>query len=319
MIAPYASALALTVLPREAADNLRDMARQGWLTDVGFYEAIDYTPSRLPPGETHAIVRSFMAHHQGMSLLAIAHVLLDRPMQRRFDADPQFQATLLLLQERVPRSSSEWAIDPEIVDARSGAEQPQIPLRVFHKADTRRPAMQLLSNGRYHVMVTNAGGGYSRWQGLALTRWREDATRDAWGMFCYLRDGDSGQVWSTTFQPTLASYESYEAVFTDARVEFRRRIDQLDAHTEIVVSPEDDIELRRIRITNRSRVERVLEITSYAEVVLAPAISDDAASGLQQPVRADRTGQVARRDPVHAPAAFGQRGAAVDVPPARPA
>ena len=275
VIAPYACALALTLLPREAADNMRKMARLGWLTDYGFYEAIDYTAARQQPGETHAIVRSFMAHHQGMCLLATAHALLDRPMQRRFESHPQFQATLLLLQERVPRSSSEWTIDPEIVDVRSGAEQPQIPLRVIRKADTRRPAMQLLSNGRYHVMVTAAGSGYSRWQGLALTRWREDVTRDAWGMYGYLRDCESGRVWSTTFQPTLAAYDAYEAVFTEARVEFRCRTDLLDAHTEIVVSPEDDIELRRTRITNRSRVERVLEITSYAEVVLAPAISDD--------------------------------------------
>ena len=210
-----------------------------------------------------------------MSLVAFGHALFGRVMQRRFESHPQFQATLLLLQERVPRSSGEWASDPEVVDVRSVAEQPQIPLRVFRRADTRRPAMQLLSNGRYHVMVTAAGSGYSRWHDLALTRWREDVTRDPWGMFCYLRDCDSGKVWSTTFQPTMATTDGYEAVFTESRVEFRRRADLLDTHTEIVVSPEDDIELRRTRITNRSRVERTLEVTSYAEVVLAPAISDD--------------------------------------------
>ncbi|MEO5559764.1 MAG: glucoamylase family protein [Dokdonella sp.] len=275
VIAPYASALALTVLPRAATENLGAMAAKGWLTPYGFYEAIDYTPTRQQPGETHAIVRSFMAHHQGMSLIAFAHGLLGRVMQRRFESHPQFQATLLLLQERVPRSTGDWASNPEVVDVLSATEQPQMPLRVFRKADTRRPAMQLLSNGRYHVMVTAAGGGYSRWRDLALTRWREDVTLDSWGMFAYLRDCDSGKVWSTTFQPTLARTDSYEAVFTESRVEFRRRSDLLDAHTEIVVSPEDDIELRRTRITNRSRVERTLEITSYAEVVLAPAISDD--------------------------------------------
>jgi len=275
VIAPYASALALAVTPRAAASNLQTLAGNGWLTPYGFYEAIDYTLTRLPPDEKSVVVRSFMAHHQGMSLLAFAHVLLDRPMQRRFERDPQFQATLLLLQERVPRASGRWASDPEIVDVRSVSEQAQVPLRVFRHADTPRPAIQLLSNGRYHVMVSAGGGGYSRWRGLALTRWREDATRDAWGTFCYVRDCDSGKTWSTTFHPTLAQTDSYEAVFTEARVEFRRRADLLDAHTEIVVSPEDDIELRRTRITNRSRVERTLEFTSYAEVVLAPAISDD--------------------------------------------
>jgi len=275
VIAPYASALALAVAPRAAAANLQTLAANGWLTPYGFYEAIDYTATRLPPDEKFAVVRSFMAHHQGMSLLSFAHVLLDRPMQRRFERDPQFQATLLLLQERVPRASGRWASDPEIVDVRSVGEQAQVPLRVFRHADTPRPAIQLLSNGRYHVMVSAAGGGYSRWRSLALTRWREDATRDPWGTFCYVRDCDGGKTWSTTFHPTLEHTDSYEAVFTEARVEFRRRADLLDAHTEIVVSPEDDIELRRTRITNRSRVERTLEFTSYAEVVLAPAISDD--------------------------------------------
>jgi cellobiose phosphorylase len=275
VIAPYAAALALTVLPQTAAANLRDMAGRGWLTGYGFYEAVDYTPARQPPGGTCTIVRSYMSHHQGMSLLAFGHVLLDRLLQRRFESHAPFHATLLLLQERVPRSSGTWASDPEIVDVRSTGEQPQIPLRAFRKADTRRPAMQLLSNGRYHVMVTAAGGGYTRWRDLALTRWREDVTRDPWGTFAYLRDCESGRVWSTTAQPTLAPYDSYEAVFTESRVEFRCRANEIDAHTEIVVSPEDDIELRRTRITNRSRQERVIEVTSYAEIVLAPAAADD--------------------------------------------
>ena len=232
VVAPYASALALTILPRAAADNLAVLADKGWLTRYGFYEAIDYTPARQPPDATHTVVRSFMAHHQGMSLVAFAHALLDRPMQRRFQSHSPFQATLLLLQERVPRTSGEWASDPEIVDVRTEPEQPQAPLRVLRRVDTRRPALQLLSNGRYHVMVSAAGGGYSRWQGLALTRWREDPTRDNWGMFTYLRDCDSGHVWSTTFHPTLAAYDSQEAVFTDSRVEFRRRQNRLDTHRD---------------------------------------------------------------------------------------
>ena len=149
-----------------------------------------------------------------------------------------------------------------------------MPMRVFDTPDTRIPGVQLLSNGRYHVMVTNAGGGYSRWKDIAVTRWREDSTRDPWGTFCYLRDVSSGKVWSSAFQPTLTRTETYEAIFTEQRVEFRRRDADFDTHTEIVVSPEDDIELRRVRITNRSRSARTIEVTSYAEVVLAPAAAD---------------------------------------------
>jgi cellobiose phosphorylase len=275
VIAPYASALALIVVPQAAESNLRTLAANGWLTPYGFYEAIDFTPSRVAHGEKHAVVRSFMAHHQGMSLLAFAQVVLDRPMQRRFEADPELQATLLLMQERVPRTSIRWAGDPEMVDVRAINDVPQTPLRVFTRADLPRPAVQLLSNGRYHAMVTHAGGGYSRWRNLAITRWREDATRDSWGTFCYLRDVDSDKVWSTAPQPTLAAADFSEAIFTEPSVEFRRRLDQLEAHTQIVVSPEDDIELRRTRLTNRARIARTIEVTSYAEVVLAPAIADD--------------------------------------------
>jgi len=274
VIAPYASALGLLVAPNAAAENLRRMAEQGWLADFGFYEAIDYTNTRLAPGQPFAVVRSFMAHHQGMTLLAIGHVLLDRPMQRRFQSDAQVQSALLLLQERVPRVTGQPASDPKLVDARNVSATPAVPLRVFNRPDPKAPAVQLLSNGRYHVMLTSAGGGYSRWHGIALTRWQEDATRDAWGTFCYLRDVGSGRVWSTAYQPTLQPDEAYEAIFTESRVEFRRRLNGWETHTEIVVSPEDDIELRRTRITNRSATARVIEVTSYAEVVLAPAIGD---------------------------------------------
>ncbi|MHB1359659.1 MAG: GH36-type glycosyl hydrolase domain-containing protein [Rhodocyclaceae bacterium] len=137
-----------------------------------------------------------------------------------------------------------------------------------------------MSNGRYHVMVTNAGGGYSRWKDLAVTRWREDGTRDNWGSFCYVREMGGGAFWSTAHQPTLKRPERYEVIFSEGRAEFRRRdavrggAGAFETHTEIVVSPEDDIELRRVRITNRSRQRREIEVTSYAEVVIAPAASD---------------------------------------------
>src|SRR5688572_5843502 len=274
VVAPYASALALMVEPEAACENLQRFAAEGVLGQFGFYEAVDYTPSRLRRTETSSVVRSFMAHHQGLSLVSYAQLLLDRPMQRRFSSDPLFQATLLLLQERIPKANAMFLEHPERVEVRAAAETPELPMRVFGTPDTRSPGVQLLSNGRYNVMVTNAGGGYSRWKDLAITRWREDGTSDSWGSFCYLRDFKTGKVWSTAFQPTLARSEGYEAVFAEQRVEFRRHDPEYDLLTEIVVSPEDDIELRRTRITNRSRKRRTIEVTSYAEVVLAPMMAD---------------------------------------------
>ena len=274
VVAPYASALALMVAPEAACLNLERLAAAGLEGKYGFYEAVDYTASRLQRGQSNAVVRSFMAHHQGMVLLSMAHLLLDRPMQKRFDSEVRFQATALLLQERVPRQSGFYLENTGRFDVRAASSLPKAPVRVLATPDTPVPEVQLLSNGRYHVMVTNAGGGYSRWKDLAVTRWREDATCDNWGSFCYLRDLASGELWSSAHQPSLKPAQGYEAIFSEARAEFRRRDHDYDTHTEIVVSSEDDMELRRLRITNRAATRRTIEVTTYAEVVLAPPAAD---------------------------------------------
>ena len=274
VVAPYASALALMVAPEEACLNLQRLAAEGFEGKYGFYEAIDYTPSRMPRGQSNGVIRSFMAHHQGMSFLSLAYLLLGRPMQKRFESDPSFQATTLLLQERVPKAMAFYSQTAESSDLATTSNGLETPVRVFSNPDTPMPEVQLLSNGRYHVMVTNAGGGYSRWKDTAVTRWREDTTCDNWGTFCYIRDATSGKFWSNTYQPALKRSQSYEAIFSEARAEFRSSGRELDTHTEIAVSPEDDIELRRILITNRSKIRRAIDVTSYAEIVLAPPAAD---------------------------------------------
>jgi cellobiose phosphorylase len=195
-------------------------------------------------------------------------------MQKRFESDPLFQATTLLLQERIPKATAFYSHIAEATVAHAAKDAFEASVRVFDSPGTVIPEIQLLSNGRYHVMVTNAGGGYSRWKDIAVTRWREDTTRDNWGTFCYIRDVSSGELWATAHQPTLRRPENYEAIFSEGRAEFRCRDHDWDTHTEITVSPEDDIELRRITITNRGRTRRAIEVTSYAEVVLAPPAAD---------------------------------------------
>ncbi len=274
VIAPYASALALMVAPEEACRNLERLAAAGLASTFGLFEAIDYTPSRQRRGQLSAVVRSFMAHHQGMSLLSLAYLLLDRPMQKRFESDPLFRATTLLLQERIPEATAFYAQTGDNSDRHATSGETETPVRVFSSPNTPAPEVQLLSNGRYHVMITNAGGGYSRWKDIAVARWREDSTCDNWGTFCYLRDVTSGEFWSTAHQPTLKQPKKYEVIFSEGRAEFRRRDRDFDTHTEIVVSPEDDIELRRIRITNCSWTRKEIDVTSYAEVVLASSAAD---------------------------------------------
>ncbi len=275
VIAPYACALGLMVDPVAACANLRRFVGNGELGATGLFEAIDYTAARIPAGEERVVIRSYMAHHQGMTLLSLAYVLLDQPMQRRFAGDPSLRATELLLQERVPRTR---AFFPQAVTVAPtvGVQEADQDLRVYSTPHTPVPEVHLLSNGHYHVAITNAGGGYSRWRDLAVTRWREDSTRDSWGTFGYLRSlGEPGRpFWSVGHQPSLAPATRYEAIYAQGRAELKRRDGELETHVEIAVSPEDDIELRRISLTNTGAATRTYELTTYAEVVLNQLAAD---------------------------------------------
>jgi cyclic beta-1,2-glucan synthetase len=280
VVAPYASALALVVDPAAAARNLRRLsrlARLGLRGGYGYYEAIDYTRQRGPEGQRGVIVYAYMAHHQGMTLLAIDNALNDNVMQRRFHADPRVRAAEPLLYERIP-------VSPPLTTGYT-RPVPSPRLRAISAAPatgrvdtphTPMPKTQLLSNGSYSLMVTNAGGGYSRWRDFEITRWRADTTRDHWGSFCYVRDVESGALWSATHHPTRVPTSFYSVTFTTEKAEFRRRDNGIEVQTEIVVSPEDNAEIRRITLTNRSVRTRQIELTSYLELALAPHETDRA-------------------------------------------
>ena len=268
VVAPYATALALMIEPRAACVNLEAMADLGFSGRYGFFEAADYTPGRRPPDQTFSLVSSHMAHHSGMSLLALDQALLDQPMHRRFLGDPRMRASLLLLQERIPLAVVRTRTDLNRADPhpRRDTESLDPATRLFTSADTAVPEVHLLSNGRYHVMITAAGSGYSRWMDLALTRWQEDSTRDHWGSFIYLRDAENGALWSATPQPTGCRFDRFEAQFSQGVAEFRATHNEIRSHLRVAVSPEEDVELRRLVLTNRSGRERQIEVASYAEV-----------------------------------------------------
>lgn len=274
VIAPYASMLALMVAPKKAVINMKLLTDEGFEGEYGFYEAIDYTKTRLPRSKDHVIINSYMAHHQGMGFLSMAYVLLNKPMQNRFAAELRFQATILLLQERVPQSSIFYAHTAKATDIHTTGADSQ--LRIINTPNTPIPELQLLSNGNYQVMVTNSGGGFSRWKDLSVTRWREDTVKDSYGIFCYIKDIQSGKFWSNTYHPTLQASKNYGTIFSQGTIEFHRQDFGFETKTQIVVSPEDDVEIRKIKITNRSQVSKVLEVTSYTEIVLASQPSDEA-------------------------------------------
>ena len=273
VIAPYATALGALVNPAAAAANLERLQREGLLGRFGFYEALDCRPLEAGAESATAsplrpvVVRAFFAHHQGMTLVALANVVCQDVFVRRFHSDPRVQATELLLQERVPRE----AILSEPRPAEGATQVTTIPVfasRRFRSPHTTSAHMQFLSNGRYTAALTHTGGGYSLWRGLSVTRRRDDRTVDACSQHIYLRDPWTGRIWSPTYQPVGQDPSDFEAVFELDKVTYRSRDGDFETQLQVTVSPEDDVEVRRLSITNRGDRPREIEVTSYAEIVL---------------------------------------------------
>jgi cyclic beta-1,2-glucan synthetase len=277
VVAPYAAMLALPIDPSAVVAVLEAFSGQGAEGRYGFYEAIDYTAGRVPAGKRRAIVRAYFAHHQGMAFIALGNELTGEKMRERFHSDPMVASADLLLQERVPRGVE--MVTPhvdEVAYVRSVRELALPVARLYRTADTPAPSTRFLSNGRYSVMVTNGGGGYSRWRGLSVTRYREDITRDCWGTFFYVRDTESGDVFSVPHNPMPKKPDEYHVAFASDKAEFRRIDGELETHIEVAVSPEDDVEIRRLTFTNRGTARRRLEVTSYLEIAMSAQAGDQA-------------------------------------------
>ncbi|MDF1610304.1 glucoamylase family protein [Hoeflea sp. YIM 152468] len=277
VIAPYATALASQYVPADALANFDQLQQYDALGDYGYYDAIDFTPSRLPEGESCAIVRNYMAHHQGMSIVAIANAVHDGLMRDRFHADPVIEAAELLLQEKPPSDLVPLRRADESTQAGDGLTQLQErEFRIVTDPARSRREVLLLSNGHYSVMLTAGGSGYARWNGLAVTRWRPDPTFDDWGNFIFLRDLEDGHWWSATSGPGSSPGEPARTIFSDEKAEFFKTRGTLNSRLECLVASSFDAEGRRVVLTNRGERERTIELTSYCEPVLSADAADSA-------------------------------------------
>ena len=270
VIAPYASLLALLIRPRAVVDNIAALTKQNALGTYGFYEALDYTPSRLSMGEKQAVIRSFYSHHQGMILLSLANYLTDDKMINRFHSNSRIQSADLLLQEK-PSNQAPLEKLPEMAAVRRRSEKPEIGMNSWPvPVHTPFPHVHLLSNGHYGLFITSAGSGFSMWGKTALTRWRADTTLDNQGAWIYVHDQESGELRSAAYQPVGKAPRKSEVHFSPHKADFRTEFQDIVLHTEITVPPEDAIEIRRLTITNQGHRTRCLFSASYGEVVLAP-------------------------------------------------
>src|SRR5665213_2389809 len=269
--------------PASVARNFSRLTQTGARGAFGWIEALDYTRSRLPEGAKVALIRAYMAHHQAMIIVAIANALHDGQMRERFHAEPIVKATQLLLQERMPQDVAVARPPPELAKAAALVANltPEV-LRRYTTAHSHAPRTHLLSNGRYSTMLTAVGSGYSRWHDVTMTRWREDPTCDGWGNYVFLRDVGNGEVWSAGYQPTGIEPDTYEVSFHEDRAEIIRRDGSITTTLDVVISPEDDAEVRRVSITNHGNRSREIDLTSYAEIALARPAPDVLARDLRK-------------------------------------
>ena len=274
VIAPYATILASQFRPRAAIENLERLTKIGARGRYGFYDAIDYTPARLPENETFAIVRNFMAHHHGMSIAAIANVVHQGLLRERFHSDPVIEATELLLQERAPRAvpKKNSRLDAEPVRGRSDLSGPEHAL--IKDPATRPPTAALLSNGHYSLLLSSRGSGRATWNGQAVNRWRPHPVEPGAGPYLFLRDTESGDWWSATAEPRQIVGETTHTIISDSKVEYHKRVGTLRSEVDVIVASDRDAEGRMLTLTNTGYQDRLIEVTSYCEPVIGPAEAD---------------------------------------------
>ena len=242
--------------------------------------SIDFTAERLLLDETSAVVTEYMAHHQGMILMAIANYFHDEIMVRRMHADPRIQSVELLLQEQVPQAvplQDPYAADVKGVQRLTAAPVEVLPWSV--PVTTPIPQVHLLSNGSYNVLLSNMGGGYSSWQDVDLTRWQPDGVLDPWGTWIYIQElgldpQDQGRLWSAGHQPVPGDAASMQVNYFAHMAVFRRTDYGITSTMEVTVAADDPLEIRRIHLHNNSDFSRNLRLTSYGEVILAPQAAD---------------------------------------------
>ncbi|WP_183752200.1 GH36-type glycosyl hydrolase domain-containing protein [Pseudochelatococcus contaminans] len=277
VIAPYACLLAAPLRPAEVVANLNRLKKLGALGRYGFNDAVDFTPLRLPKGEAYAVVHNFMAHHHGMSIVAVANVAFDGRMRDRFHSDPAIKAAELLLQEKAPRTVPALPVHVETNDrAKPEPLEERTDSRAIPDPLTASPAVSVMSNGRYALMLTATGTGYSRVGDIAVTRWNADPVEERTGTFLFVTDSATGEWWSTTAEPKRAPNESCHTIFEGDRAVFSKTVGTLRSEVECIVMSEHDGEARRLTLWNDGNEDRHIEVTSFAELALAPEAADAA-------------------------------------------
>ena len=284
VVAPYATGLAVMFDASAAAANFRTFESLQARADMGFIEALDFSPERQSAGSAFQLVSTFMAHHQGMTLVALANVLLEGAPRQWTMANPRLRAVSGLLQEAVPREIPRL-VEPLMQPHRAARTPVQdTTSRELTPGSSAIEPTLLLSNGKYSVSLRANGAGWSRYGNADVSRWRDDALRDAYGQFVYLRrvgasDASSAgeaPLVSITQHPAADPQAAYRASLQGDHACLHAQWSDLRSCCTVWVSPEDNVELRRIELWNSTSEPIELELFSVFEVSLMEARADEA-------------------------------------------
>ena len=267
VVAPYATFLALEYASEEAISNLKRMSDLGAFGRYGYYEAIDFNGPDPEHETPYCIVRSFMAHHQGMNLVAINNYLNNGIMRSRFHAEAMVKATEVLLEEK--RQSHFISIAKRgytIKMRKMELEEDVLSNRYVNSVSPKITVARYFSNNNYSLMITSDGDGFSSYNDIMLYRWRSDHYANT-GNYIYIKDMNKNLVWSATYNPTKKEPEDYEAIFHPHKAEYKRTDGDITSHTEISLSSNYNLEIRKVTLTNNGKDLKHLELTSYIEVV----------------------------------------------------
>ncbi len=265
VVSSYGSVLAITEAPNEVIENLKILDKEGMRGEFGLYEAIDYTPNRVPFNKKSVPVKTYMAHHQALILLSINNFINSNILQKRFMSNPELKTIDILLQENMPENVIITKERKEKIDKIKYVGYNSYIENVYTKINEKINNYNLISNGDYCVIMDEKGNGYSKYKNIQINRFKETQDFEQ-GIYFYIKNIRTKKVWKSTF---LNKEDKFRVHFTVDKDKFVRIDENIETVTEIIVAPNENVEIRRIELTNKGNVEEILEITSVLEPILS--------------------------------------------------
>lgn len=273
VVAPYASMMAIIDEPIEVLKNLKQLEKLGMYNKYGFYESIDYTPTRLRKNETKAIVKTYMAHHQGLILLSINNLMNNNIVQKRFVQNPEIEAVNILLQERMPENIIITKEEKEKVEKIKYIDYENATQREITKINTKLNNVNVIGNDKYTIIMDQKGNGYSKYNNILINRYKYTDDEEQ-GIFFFFKNIKTKRIWTSNYMNYLSKADKYVMCFTPDMNKITRQDGNIETITKISVAPTEPVEIRRIELVNHGIEDETIEITSFLEPLISEKEQD---------------------------------------------